>query len=593
MGNADITQDFTVRIAGESGEGIITIGETLARIAAREGLHVVTFRTFPAEIKGGPCMIQVRLSERKISYHGGRVDVLVCFNQEALDENLSDLREDGVLLCEAEIELPETCARQVMYRAPFERIAVREIGSRISKNIVVLGTLSHLLEIPMKTIQELLMEKFGKKSRAILDHNLDALNKGYHFAKEKIGKRDPFHFPKGAGQRNLLMTGNEAIALGATAAGLKCFFGYPITPASEIMEWLAVHLPKVGGKVLQTEDEISAICGVAGASWAGAKAMTATSGPGLSLMSETIGLLSMAEIPAVIVDSQRGGPSTGMPTKTEQSDLFLALYGSHGDAPRAVLAPTSVADCFRLTALAFDLAEKYQLPVIVLVDQALSSRLETVEADILKPVHSIFRLCGEPGPDGCFPRYALTGSGVSPVALPGTAECEHMVTGMEHDELGNFACDEKTHTAMTVKRFRKLHSMEKDPLTKNLCAHVGDDRAQIGMVTWGSTAGPVEEAISLAANLGIPVQASLPKILNPLPHEELKDFFAKVKKIIVPELNFAGQLATVLRATYRIPTISLTQVKGVPMDPWEIVEEIVKTSDSLNVKRSLHYERAG
>ncbi|HJX08890.1 MAG TPA: 2-oxoacid:acceptor oxidoreductase family protein, partial [Candidatus Binatia bacterium] len=324
--------DFTLRVAGESGEGVITVGETVARIAAREGLQLVTFRTFPAEIKGGACMMQLRLSEQKISYHGEKVDCLVTLNQVALDENLPDLKEEGVLLCEAECDVIEDGLSATVYKVPFERIAVREIGSRISKNIVVLGVLAEILGIPKPRIEEFLAEKFAKKSEAILDHNMQALEKGIRFARENFTKREGFGFPQGKPERHLLMTGNEAIALGSAAAGVKCFFGYPITPASEIMEWLAAHLPKLGGKVLQTEDEISAICAVAGASWAGEKAMTATSGPGVSLMSEALGLLSIAEIPAVIVDSQRGGPSTGLPTKTEQSDLMLAIHGSHGDA---------------------------------------------------------------------------------------------------------------------------------------------------------------------------------------------------------------------------------------------------------------------
>ena len=585
--------DFVLRIAGESGEGVITIGEMICRIAAREGLHAATFRTFPAEIKGGACMMQVRLSERKITYHGEKVDFLVTLNQQALDENLPDLKDHGALLCEAESDLPEGRTSPVVYKVPFERIAVREIGSRISKNIVVLGSLCHLLGLSKEKIEEFLSEKFARKGKAILDHNLDALQRGIHFAQRGALKTGPSGLPKGNMERNLLMTGNEAIALGAAAAGMRCFFGYPITPASEIMEWLARHLPALGGKVLQTEDEISAICGVAGASWAGGIAMTSTSGPGLSLMSEAIGLLSMAEIPAVIVNSQRGGPSTGMPTKTEQSDLFLALYGSHGDSPRVVMAPTSVADCLRIIGVAFELAEKYQLPVIVLVDQSLSSRLETVESHMVNHAPVAPRLSFQPGSGSAFSRYQLTESGVSPVALPGTEGGEHMITGLEHNELGNFACDNETHTAMTVKRFRKLASIETDSATQDLCTHLGDERADIGIVTWGSTAGPVEEAIHLAASMGIPVRAIIPRLLNPLPHRELKSFFSKVKRIIVPELNFVGQFATLLRSTYRIPTISLTKVKGVPLEPGEIIEKILDVAESLNVKKAELYGRAG
>lgn len=585
--------DLVLRVAGESGEGVITIGETLCKIAAREGIHIVTFRTFPAEIKGGSCMIQVRLSERRIPHHGEGVDFLVCLNQDAVDENLPDLKEHGVLLCEAECDLPEKNPGWTAYKAPFDRIATREIGSRISKNIVVLGALSHLLSLPKETIEKFISEKFARKGKAVLDHNLDALQRGFDFARSHLAKKDSYKFPKGSNQKRLLMTGNEAIAVGATAAGMRYFFGYPITPASEIMEWLAAHLPKMGGVVLQTEDEISAICSVAGASWAGGKSMTATSGPGLSLMSETIGLLSMAEIPAVIVDSQRGGPSTGMPTKTEQSDLFLALYGSHGDTPRVVMAPTSVSDSLRVTALAFAIAEKYQLPVIMLVDQALSARLETVDRETVDRLPQGSRLCAVPGDGAPFVRYRLGELAVSPAALPGTKGGEHMVTGMEHDERGNFACDEETHTAMTVKRFRKLATIESDPLVSEFCTRLGDENSEIGIVTWGSSAGAVEEALAVVKGLGISAQAIIPRILNPLPHQELKAFLGKVKRVIVPELNFVGQFASLLRSTYRIPTIGLTKVKGVPLEPSEIVEKIVEAESTLNARSTRAYGKAG
>ncbi|MBI2357422.1 MAG: 2-oxoacid:acceptor oxidoreductase subunit alpha [Deltaproteobacteria bacterium] len=585
-----MSYDFTLRVAGESGEGVITIGETVGRLAAREGLNLITFRTFPAEIKGGPCMIQLRLSDQKVAYHGEKVDCLVTLNQAALDENIADLREDGVLLCEAECELPAEPSSRTVYQLPFDRLAVREIGSRISKNIVVLGALAHLLKIPKKRIEEFLTERFARKGQAILEHNRKALETGTRVAEAKVSPKNAFRFPKGTDQARMLITGNEAIALGATVAGMRYFFGYPITPASEIMEWLAAHLPKLGGKVLQTEDEISAICGVAGASWAGGRAMTATSGPGVSLMSETIGLLSIAEIPAVIVDSQRGGPSTGMPTKTEQSDLLLAVYGSHGDAPRLVIAP--IEECLSMIGLAFDLAEKYQLPAIFLVDQALSARLETVDPAAAKRAPAAARLCADGGGVNNFARYRLGESAVSPAAIPGTPRCEHMVTGMEHDELGNFACDDETHTAMTVKRFRKLAAVESDPLSRGLSSQFGDSNADIGIVTWGSSAGPVEEAVKVAEQQGIAVRAIVPKILNPLPHEELRRFFQSVKKVIVPELNFVGQFASLLRSTYRIPTISLTKIKGVPLEPSEILSVIGETAASLSVRRTSRYGSA-
>jgi 2-oxoglutarate ferredoxin oxidoreductase subunit alpha len=257
------------------------------------------------------------------------------------------------------------------------------------------------------------------------------------------------------------------------------------------------------------------------------------------------------------------------------------------------MAPSSVPDCFRVTTAAFAIAEKYQLPVIVLVDQALSARLETVDPCTVERVPQFSRLRMVPGQDGHYARYQLTGFDISPAALPGTPGGEHMVTGMEHDAFGNFACDEATHTAMTVKRFRKLHSIENDPLMADLCVRLGDEDAEIGLVTWGSSAGPVEEALSIAREMGIPAQAIIPKILNPLPHKDLKALFGKVKRIIVPELNFQGQFASLLRSTYRVPTISLTKIKGVPLEPREIVEKIVEADASLSDRSVKQYGRAG
>ncbi len=234
-----------------------------------------------------------------------------------------------------------------------------------------------------------------------------------------------------------------------------------------------------------------------------------------------------------------------------------------------------------MIGLAFYLAEKYQLPVLVLVDQALSARVETVSPDLVKDIPRASRYRAETKPDGGFARYRLGDAPVSLTAIPGTEGCEHMVTGMEHDELGNFACDDDTHTAMTVKRFRKLAAIEDDPLTQNLCSYFGKGNADIGVVTWGSSAGPVEEAIREAQRLGISVRAIVPKVLNPLPHAELRAFFSEVRRVIVPELNFVGQFASHLRSTYRVPTTSLTKIKGVPLEPSEIVAKIVEAAAGL------------
>jgi len=569
--------ELILRVAGESGEGVITVAESVSRVAARMGLHLATFRTFPAEIKGGPCMMQLRASERAVFHHGDLADVLMAFNAEAIQNNIDNLREGGVLLYEAAVESPLPRKDGIAcFPVPLRHIAMEEIGSPLSKNIIALGVLTQLYGLPQEAIVGLLEARFRKRGKAILDTNLRGLEAGIRYAEERLQEASQGLRLRPTGKPpKLLMTGNEAAAVGALAAGVDCFFGYPITPSSEIMEYLAKNLPRVGGRFLQTEDEISAISGVCGAAWAGRRAMTATSGPGLSLMSEVLGLLSMTELPAVVIDSQRGGPSTGLPTKTEQSDLLLALYGTHGDSPRIVLAPSTVRETLELVALSFELAEKYQMPAIVLMDQTLSSRLETVDADILSNIPKPAPPQTPAAGDGEYRRFLLTENGVSPRIFPGTpGGYEYISTGLEHNERGDPQYDERMHTIMSAKRHKKVAALAQDPLAAGRYAVFGVEEAEIGIVAWGSTAGAVEDAVHRAIEEGIPVKALIPKVLNPMIHSEMKPFLASTKRLLVPEMNFTGQLATLLRSTYRVPTVRFNKVKGVPFRSLEILEKI-------------------
>jgi 2-oxoglutarate ferredoxin oxidoreductase subunit alpha len=567
--------EIVLRIGGESGEGVITVGETVAKVAARLGLSVMTFRTFPAEIKGGPCMIQLRLGQKPIDYHGETVDFLLAFNREAYEEHFGDLAEGGTFIYEADGEIfPPPSPDRFILPVPFTRIAVTEVKNRLSKNIVAVGIIARFLGFPLEPFEGFIRERFSRRGGVILENNIKALAAGAAHAEQFLQGREVAPIARDGGEPKLLMTGNEAVALGAITAGMRYYFGYPITPSTEIMSWLSRNLPKVGGCLVQVEDEIAAICGVLGASWTGAKAMTATSGPGLSLMSEAIGLLSMTEIPAVIVDSQRGGPSTGLPTKMEQSDLFIAVYGSHGDAPRIVIAPTSVEDSLAGIVLAFNLAEKYQMPAIVLIDQAISSNLETVDPAIFSRLTVVDRKRPEGFSGGEYRRYEISESGVSLMSVPGTPGGEHVATGLEHDQEGHPQYDERTHTLMTAKRFLKLKALGDDPLVAGLCSRFGPEEAEIGLLCWGSTAGPVKEAVGLALAEGIRVKALVPRVLNPLPHREIRQFLGTVRQVLVPEMNFTGQFATILRSNYNIPTVGLTRVKGVPFTPREILESL-------------------
>ena len=369
-------KSVVIRLAGESGEGVISSGDILTQAAARGGYWTQTFRTYPAEIKGGPCMYQVRMGDEKIYSHGKHVDLLVCFNQEAWDLHWDSLGPEGVILFDdTAVEIPADYlprARPVR----MEKLAKEIGGSLRAKNMVAVGAVSGVISFDTTPIEELVLRRYAHK-QGVADANIAALRAGHDEGADLIGSLaivDPVEVE----EDRVLMSGNQAIALGAVAAGVKYFAGYPITPASDILEWLSAKLPQVGGITIQCEDEIASLASVLGASYTGVKAMTATSGPGLSLMTEMLGYAGTAEIPCVIIDAQRGGPSTGLPTKTEQSDLQHALYGGHGEAPRVVVAPVSVEDCFWTTIDAFNYSERYQVPVILLTDQGLATRMEVI-----------------------------------------------------------------------------------------------------------------------------------------------------------------------------------------------------------------------
>ena len=446
-----------MRLAGESGEGVISSGDILTTGAARTGYWALTFRTYPAEIRGGPCMYQVRVGTAPVRTQGGAVDLLICFNQEAFDLHHHELAADGHIVCDAESVRVSPQFESRSSEVPLSAIAQEAGGNRRGKNMVSVGLVCGLLGLDTARIEEMILKRYAHKGD-VGESNIKSLRAGFEHARDTLPSNGHKLGPaRSLNEDRLLVSGNQAICLGALHAGLGYYAGYPITPASDILEWLAARLPRFGGVAIQTEDEIAALASVLGASFAGRKAMTATSGPGLSLMAELVGLAGMAEIPAVIVDAQRPGPSTGMPTKTEQSDLNHALFGGHGESPRVVMAPTSVEDCFDVIVEAFNAAEKYQVPVIVLSDQSLSHRLETVARPALDSYEVDARVEPERRrrDNGSYKRYEIRAGGVSPMAVPGGPGA-YVSTGIEHDEAGNPHYEPELHTAMMSKRFRKL-----------------------------------------------------------------------------------------------------------------------------------------
>jgi 2-oxoglutarate ferredoxin oxidoreductase subunit alpha len=518
-------------------------------------------------------MYQVRVGVEPLNSQGNAVDLLVCFNQEAFDLHHQEVAPDGHVLCDAESVrvTPEFESRSS--EVPLAGLAQEAGGGRRGKNLVAVGLVCGLLGIDTARIEEMILKRYAHKGD-VGEANIRALLAGASFARERL-PAGGHHLEAPAAERvqRLLLSGNQAICLGALHAGLDYYAGYPITPASDILEWLAGRLPRFGGVAVQTEDEIAALASVLGASFAGGRAMTATSGPGLSLMAELVGLAGMAEIPAVIVDSQRSGPSTGMPTKTEQSDLNHALYGGHGEAPRVVMAPTSVADCFRVIVEAFSAAERFQVPVIVLSDQSLSHRMETVLRPDFASMDAGERVLADTGGNGATPyrRYAIRPDGISPMTVPG-APGAYVSTGIEHDEAGNPHYEPELHEAMMDKRFRKLEPLARD----GRISFGGPEGADVGLLGWGSTEGAALEAAAMCLDRGLSVSTCYPRTLSPLPLERIRAWAERMDRIVVPELNVTGQFARLVRSDVGIEVESLRKASGLPFTAEQIARFVTE-----------------
>ncbi len=636
--------DFVLRIGGESGDGMVTIGDVITAVAADHGAWVHTFRTFPAEIRGGPVLFQLHADTKPVLSVGDQVDVLVTLNKEAWTLHHNDLRPDGALIFDPSEYQPPSWFMGTKYEVPAVELA-NKAGAKRGKNIVIIGAIAKLFGLDKDVAEETIRKKLGKRAE-LLQGNIDSFEAGFDYAGSLIkADRFGFVFPETRGNGNrLIMNGNDAIVAGAIRAGCRFYGGYPITPASDIMEKLAIELPVIGGALLQGEDEIASINACLGASWAGVKSMTATAGPGLSLMTEALGMASMAEIPVVVVDAQRGGPSTGLPTKTEQSDLNLAVYGAHGDTPRMVVAPTEVGDCFSTTVLAFNLSERYQMPVLLLSDQSLSSRTESIARPDLENVEVWDRITpenaekyadligrnghtpssvlnpqptpeesegnrneiaedpsGDPvyvrhetallsygvdlthvgvdrlPPEGHYLRYAITESGISPMSIPGMkGESRYVSTGIEHDQLADPNYTPEYHTVMMNKRFRKLETAKRD-LGDSVIHRYGVEDPDVLVIAWGSTVGPAREAVEWAVEEGHSVGMLAPTLLWPLV-PSIGAALAKATKIVIPEVNFAGQFARLLRAEFggdRDKMIEVHKYTGLPFTAAEI-ENVLK-----------------
>ncbi len=581
-------ETVVVRMGGEAGEGTITLGDLYTRIAARSGLEVYTLRTYPSEIRGGQVLFQARIGVKRVLSEGDAAEVLVAMNESAWTENRCDLTAAAVLIYDpAALEAPDV-SDLTLYAVPVTELA-QELDWLRGKNLVMVGALAWFFRFDATTAEQIVRERMGRHAEA-LDQNLQALKKGYEYARQHYPGEFPYRLdlPAKIDEPHLLLSGADALALGALEAGCRFYAGYPITPATPVMEILAKHLPSFEGTVVQAEDEIAAITMIIGASYSGQRALTATSGPGLSLMIEALGMASMAEVPIVIINVQRAGPSTGLPTKTSQGDLFLSLYGGHGDAPRFVLAPDSVKDCYYQMINAFSLAEHYQMPVIVLSDQAMASRLETMpypEAScglwnecLERQVPTEEELAGD------YRRYRDAEDGISPMALPGMKGGIHLAESLEHNEYGYPDQSGDNHERMMHKRARKVEAARQRLATWKFSARRwGKKGAPFGIMGWGSTRGAVREAMDLLCKDGIEVEALYPHTLLPMPDPAVSAFLEGKQAILVPELNFSSQFARMIEHRYYhqldaegIHIHMLAHERGIPLKIHEIYDAVIE-----------------
>src|SRR5476649_1758959 len=513
--------EAVIRIAGNSQDGIQAIGGFLARLAGRSEQEVMMFMTIPSTISGGPSIFQVRIGSGEVLSAGDEADMLLCFYQHSYEDHIKSLKLGGIVLYDADHVQPkpewEESYRHVGVNISSLTVeAVGGTGRDKGKNIFAMGLLAKIFDLNVPKLTKLIEERFGGKDPTVVANALTCFNGGYNHSLENLLKTYQFYAPDKKDRHQVVMNGNEALAFGLIAAGVRFGAGYPITPWSDIMESLRRELPKYGGSFIQTEDEIAAISMAIGASYAGRVAVTGSSGPGISLKTEALGWASMAEMPVVIIDVQRGGPSTGMPTNVEQSDLNIACFGGHGDSPRVVLAPCSVEDCFYTAIEAVNIARKFSTPVIILSDQAIATRIEAFPCPDLKTVVQDISPDFTPVED--HKPYDLSApNGITTHLAPGTrihSGKYPIVTGLEHDELGHPSGSPQMHMRMTAKRRKKLQALG---ATLPVPKIYGPPEGDVLLVGWGSTEGPIKEAVDTARAAGDSVSSVHIKHIHPLP----------------------------------------------------------------------------
>ncbi|MCX8022925.1 MAG: 2-oxoacid:acceptor oxidoreductase subunit alpha [Syntrophorhabdaceae bacterium] len=562
--------DYTIKIGGEAGQGIQTIGDTISKVFSRMGYHVFTHQDYESRVRGGHNFYQVRLSETMVTSSRTQVDILVALDKESIKRHERELGPEGIIVYDAS-SLKERHDKPHFLDVPFNELSLKAGGSPIMANMVAIGAILGMIGINGDVLHSIIKETMGNKGEAILKQNIDAFIAGRDYAKANCLRCSFFSAP--SSKPKMLIDVNEAIGLGAIASGCKFYTAYPMTPSTGILNFFSSKAEEYGIVVEQAEDEISAINMALGASYAGVRSMTGTSGGGFCLMVEGISLAGMTEIPIVVALAQRPAPATGLPTRTEQADLFLALHAGHGEFPRVIFAPGDPEQAFYLTNKAFDLSNKYQIPVFILTDQYLSdSRWTYLGFDLDALTYRAYRLKGDERVPETYKRFAYTEDGVSPLAIPGKGKYIVVVDSDEHDEEGHIIEDGETRRLMVEKRlFKKLPFIKKEMESPRL---YGSERPDIVVIGWGSTYGIIKEAVDELAKRHSIAMLHFSEVY-PFPYytEGFMEALKRAKLTICVEQNGTNQFARLLKAEtgFDIP-VKINRYDGRPFLLEELIE---------------------
>jgi 2-oxoglutarate/2-oxoacid ferredoxin oxidoreductase subunit alpha len=581
-GPAAAGASLSIAIAGSGGSGVMTAGTLLLDAAAQAGLYGLMVRTSGPQIRGGEAAALLRLAAQPTESLDDRFDLLLALDWQNIHRFADEipLHAGALLIGDSEGgEVPEVFARTGtrIVQLPLKKMAKAIAGSWI--NMLALGLAGAIAGIPTTALEEAVRRSW-KRNAAALDANLAALREGVRSAADLPPlPRLPAAKPQ-PGRWSL--SGNEAAGYGALRGGVRFVAAYPITPATELLEWMAPALQKVGGTLLQAEDELASVNMIIGASYGGVPSLTATAGPGLALMTEGIGLAVAAEVPIVVVDVMRGGPSTGIPAKSEQSDLSFAVGGLHGDAPRLVLAPTSISDCAATTQWAVELAETLQAPAIVLSDQFMGQSRAVLAKPVLHTARGTRLTVAADTPD--YKRYRDTESGVSPMAIPGTPGVVYTADGLEHTEGAIPSSGAREHGVQLDKRLRKLARHDYGSRWADI---EGD--GPLAVITFGSSSGPVREAVQRAAAQGVDVRLIVLRLLAPLQEQAFASALQGVEHVMVVEQNHGAQLQHYLRGWVDLPRrpASFHRPGPLPLRPAEVCAAVVEWAKSLQVQEEM------